>query len=360
MPHSSGGKLARIAFVVACLLAAGRARAEAPEPLFRVFQGGRWGFVDRAGKIVIPPRFEAADRFSDGLASVRVDRQLGYVDATGKLVLVTEHEPAGRLHRRFSQGLAAVKKGARIGFMDRAGKLVIPAVYLTAEDFSEGLALVCSEKGCGFVDPSGAYRGSPMWMGGTSFKNGYASVILAMGMTHRRTSLIGRSGALVPGEFEGNGNFSEDLAPVRVRGRWGYVDAAGNPAVRARFGEAGDFSEGLAAVTLWETGRCGYIDRTGKLVVDARFASCRPFSGGLARVDLSERPEDGEKVAFVDRAGKVAILGATARPPFLDAEDFVDGVAAVGVGGPVSGIEDGTAKLGYIDRTGRYVWPPGS
>ena len=66
-------------------------------------------------------------------------------DASGKIVLVPENEPAGRLHRRFSQGLAAVKKGARIGFMDRAGKLVIPAAYLTAEDFSEGLAAVTIE-----------------------------------------------------------------------------------------------------------------------------------------------------------------------------------------------------------------------
>ena len=26
--------------------------------------------------------------------------------------------------------------------------------------------------------------------------------------------------------------------------------------------------------------------------------------------------------------------------------------------GPLSGAEDGTARLGYVDRTGRYVWPP--
>ena len=40
---------------------------------------GKWGFIDKQGKWVIQPRFDAADIFSDGLAAVRIGD-----DKTGK------------------------------------------------------------------------------------------------------------------------------------------------------------------------------------------------------------------------------------------------------------------------------------
>lgn len=348
-----------VAHVLSVLCLAAVSAADGPGPLFPVVQGGRWGYVDRAGAVVIPPRFDAARRFSEGLASVRIGETLAYVDTRGETVLVPDLEPAGgTLHRPFSNGLAAVRRGQRIGFVDRAGRLAIPLEYLGAEDFSEGLALVCSEKGCGFVDPAGKLRGSRMWMGGTSFKNGHASVYLAMAMGRKRTTLVTSRGGVVPGEWEGSGGFSEGVAPVRFGGKWGYVDPAGRSVIPNRFADAGDFSEGLAPVTLVETDRCGYIDRAGRLRIAARFAACHGFSDGRARVDLADSPEQGERVAFVDRTGALVIVGARADPPFLDAADFTDGLAAVGVGGPIAEAENGAASLGYIDTAGRYVWPP--
>jgi hypothetical protein len=318
---------------------------------------GKWGYVDRAGKIVVPPRFDAAGRFSEGLAPVRAGKKLGYADATGAVVLVPDAEPAdGTLHRRFSSGRAMVKKGARYGFIDRTGKLVVPARWLTAQDFSEGRALVCDEKGCGFVDPAGKYALVPDAMGGTSFKNGMASIYLAMAMSHKRTAFIDAAGKVIPGQYEDSGNFSEGLAPVRFDYKWGYVDTSGKPVIRNVYEDAGEFSDGLAAVTL-DTGRCGYFDRTGKLVIPARFASCQRFSGGLARVDLAERPEaEGERVAFVDREGNVKIRGDGSQPPFRAASDFVDGLAAV-ADGPLDLAGEGDVKLGYVDGSGKFVWP---
>jgi hypothetical protein len=318
---------------------------------------GKWGYVDRTGKVIVSPRFEAAGRFSEGLAPVRANARLGYADATGAVVLVPDAEPAGgTLHRRFSGGRAAVRKGARYGFIDRTGKLAVAARWLTAEDFSEGRAFVCDEKGCGFVDPDGKFALVPDAMGGTSFRNGMATIYLAMAMSHKRTAFIDAGGTVVPGQYEDSGSFSEGLAPVRFRGKWGYVDRAGKPVIPNLYDDAGDFSEGLAAVTVEVTGRCGYLDRTGKLVVPARFASCRPFSGGLARVDLAEQPSDGERVAFVDREGNVKIGGDSSRPPFRAASDFADGLAAV-ADGPLDLAGEGEVKLGYVDGSGKYVWP---
>jgi hypothetical protein len=40
------------------------------EGLAAVQQGGKWGFVDHQGRLVIPARYDRVKRFSEGLAIV--------------------------------------------------------------------------------------------------------------------------------------------------------------------------------------------------------------------------------------------------------------------------------------------------
>jgi WG containing repeat len=60
--------------------------------------------------------------------------------------------------------------------------------------------------------------------------------------------------------------------------------------IHPRFGEADDFSEGLAAVRTKKTtvyGRgdtWGYIDKTGNYQIEAVYNEARSFRGGVARV----------------------------------------------------------------------------
>jgi WG containing repeat len=68
--------------------------------------GGKYGYIDRSGKMVIPPQFKEAGSFSEGLAIIRLnDKEWGYIDTSGKLVI--NGEEFG-LAREFSEGLAAV------------------------------------------------------------------------------------------------------------------------------------------------------------------------------------------------------------------------------------------------------------
>jgi len=53
----------------------------------RIRHNGRWGYVDRTGTTVIPPRFARAGRFRNGLARVQfVDGSTGYVRPDGTVV----------------------------------------------------------------------------------------------------------------------------------------------------------------------------------------------------------------------------------------------------------------------------------
>jgi hypothetical protein len=340
---------------LAALLAAPSATT-ATEPLFRVRVDGKWGYVDASGRVAIAPRFDRAEPFSEGLAAVQEGATFGYVDASGRLALVPAQAPAGTLHRRFSGGLAVVRAGSRYGYLDRSGKLAIPAAYTTAEDFSDGLALVCVDQGCGYVDRDGRGVIAPEYMGSAPAHEGWACASEAMSMGRQRVVLLRARGGRVPGTFEGCGAMSEGRIAVRTGGKWGYLDAGGRGAIAPRFEWAGDFHDGLAAAAD-ENGLCGYVDASGAFVLPPRWRACGPFSAGRARVDLATDALEAERVAFIDRAGRVVIEGARADPPFDSAEDFRDGLAAVAAGGEPALAGDGV-RLGYVDASGRWVWKP--
>jgi len=62
---------------------------------------------------------------------------------------------------------------------------------------------------------------------------------------------------------------SDKLLPVRVGGKFGYIDRDGKMAVNPQFDEASRFALGLAAVTVGS--KSGYIDESGKLVINPQF-----------------------------------------------------------------------------------------
>ena len=85
-------------------------------------QNGKVGFIDKAGKQIIPPRYDGAQPFSEGLAAVRIKGKYGYIDKTGKMVIPPQFEHAGP----FSEGLALINSnGNQCGYIDKSGKLVI-------------------------------------------------------------------------------------------------------------------------------------------------------------------------------------------------------------------------------------------
>jgi hypothetical protein len=336
--------------------------AASPDPAaaaptrFRILKDGRWGYIDASGKVAVPPRFARAADFSEGLAAVLDGKTFGYVDPTGKLALVPAYPPEKLLHRPFVSGRAVVTVGGRDGAIDRDGRLVIPARFLSIEDFSEGHALACDDEECGWIDASGRRALGPAGMGGTPMRGGVATGWMSMGMGRKRAFLFKLGAGGLPEEYEDTGSFSDGLLPVKVDGVWGYADGDGRPRVPLLFAWAGDFAEGLAPARK-DRLRCGYIDRTGAFAIPERFRECEPFAEGLARVELADRPG----VGFIDRTGKVVISGPDADPPFDTALDFADGLAAVGQGGlvPTAGPEVPTGpRIGWIDRTGRYVWKP--
>lgn len=89
----------------------------------------KYAYIDRTGKVVIPPRFDGAYAFSEGRAAVEIDGALGYIDRTGKLVVEPRYVSPQSSAVRFRRGRAMVgvkdDKGRLLrGYIDPDGKVV--------------------------------------------------------------------------------------------------------------------------------------------------------------------------------------------------------------------------------------------
>ncbi len=98
--------------------------------LFPVLQNGKYGYIDRTGRIAIEPQFDSAERSSDGLALVRVGGNHAYIDNAGRVVGKLDYEEFN-LAFRFSEGMAVVGKRAPgdfiqdiLGYIDKTGAYV--------------------------------------------------------------------------------------------------------------------------------------------------------------------------------------------------------------------------------------------
>ena len=82
--------------------------------LHPVVAGGRYGFIDGSGKIVIQPQFEQASGFSEGLAAVQMGGKWGYIDPRGRLAISPQFDLADPFS---DNGLAVVGLGGKLGYL---------------------------------------------------------------------------------------------------------------------------------------------------------------------------------------------------------------------------------------------------
>jgi hypothetical protein len=146
------------------------------EGLVSVEQNGKVGFIDKAGKQVIPPRYDNVQPFSEGLAAVRIKGKYGYIDRSGKMVIppqFTDAEP-------FSEGLALISFDSnQSSYIDKSGKIVINGEkFVIARGFSEGLAAAMGKnEKYGFIDKTGKFVIQPHFHRVGDFSEGLAAVM---------------------------------------------------------------------------------------------------------------------------------------------------------------------------------------
>src|SRR5579862_7350185 len=108
-------------------------------PLFQIIRAGKWGFMDRTGRVVIAPAFDDERDLFHGLAAVETDEgHWGYVNEKGKFVIPAHFDEV----RDFIEELAPVRIGRKWGYIDTSGRMAVEPRFQSGGEFYEGLAKV--------------------------------------------------------------------------------------------------------------------------------------------------------------------------------------------------------------------------
>jgi len=286
--------------------------------LFPVEIDEKFGFIDKNGKIVIPPKFDHVTDFSEGLAAfTKGDAEsglMGYIDVSGHVVI----KPKYQWGAPFNEGVAIARYKNKLILIDKTGKQLQEYEHDMAEQgFAEGVAakaLVFTERVgvfYGFIDKTGKVVIPPVYRHALNFSEGLASV-------------------------------EEDSSQRKKNRKKGFIDHNNKWVIPPQFKLAKSFSEGLSAVYS-ERGQCSYIDKTGKVVIPAKYKQCGNFSEGLAAVSTDSL------TGFINTKGEMIIA-----PQFIRATPFAGGWAEV----EQQTTDEFVVLRGYIDKSGKFVWGP--
>lgn len=81
-------------------------------------ENGKYGFVDKTGKVIVPATYDIAFDFSEGLGQVKLNDKCGFIDRTGKIIIPIEYDTC----YDFKEGLAPVKLNRKWGYVEKKEK----------------------------------------------------------------------------------------------------------------------------------------------------------------------------------------------------------------------------------------------
>ncbi len=201
-----------------------------------------------------------------------------------------------------------------------------------SSDVQKYMVRPCVDKGrVGFCYPDGAAAIPGRYDFALDFTEGLA--LVRLGNKRGYVDLAGNE-AIKPAKYERAGQFMGGFAPVKVDGKWGFIDRVGNLAIEPAYDDVLSFRDGLAPVRRGD--KWGYIDAKGTLVVPLRYDKVSGFADGAAIVGANRK------------YGLLGPGGVELTPLRYDTIDpFSEGLAAF--------LADG--KCGYLNLRGKEIIP---
>ena len=238
----------------------------------------RFGYINKKGEYVIPPKFIAANSFHEGLALVKEEKAYRFIGVTGNYAFQGSYDKANS----FSCGKAvcAYKKTEQDSsgwswhktntlIINKKGEILSGLGFLIVNDFHDNTATIIdlgqylmTSRGANFID----------------------STLNVMSKTY----------------IEETRYFSEGLAPFKINNQWGYCDMKMKIIIQPKYQNAFSFSCGLAQVK--QDGEWGYVNRNDTFIIKPQFDTCSQFINGLAYAKSSKNGFFIE--GYIDGTGK--------------------------------------------------------
>ncbi|HEY0029843.1 MAG TPA: WG repeat-containing protein [Bacteroidia bacterium] len=289
------------------------------------------GYVSPAGKLMIPGQFEHASGFSEGLAFVWTyanhrdaekttslgeeykyydivsNSITGIIDSTGTYIV--QPKLNFQMVRPFQDGIAYVRIDNEVRIINKKGEL-IPFTDPRYDKQYKQILRVAKNKETGKPSFANAYSTSVYqgFDGCEEFSGNFAAIKMA-----GKAGYINRAGELtiVP-QFQEGGPFKEGYATVatsypdnenRERKFYGLIDTLGNYVISPKYSFLGEVSEGLISFTTSDR-KMGYLNIAGDTVVAPLYTRAYSFSEGLAHVEING------KSGYINKKGAMVIAAA--------------------------------------------------
>lgn len=232
-----------------------------PAPV-RVLRKNKYGYVNKAGDLVVKAKYDYGSDFVEGMARVSKAGKYGFVNDMGKEIIPLIYQSASN----FNYGYAVVKSADNEAFfVNTKGEKMNDIIYNDAKAFSEGLAAVENEfYKYGFIDVEGNEVIPCEFATVSWFKEGLVAVSKKMDNGKTLFGYIDKEGKSVTQfEYEAANDFQEGVACVKKNGKFGLIDKFGGPITECEYDYISSFNnEGYALAKKggWDV----YLDRNGE------------------------------------------------------------------------------------------------
>jgi hypothetical protein len=275
-------------------------------------RAGLHGFIDKRGKVIVPPIYVATDQFKNGKTWViyREGLQYGlsYIDSTGSLLYKmpvhhfkndfrTEDASVDFVcNRNTKEDVIWWKKGTLFllnwnfsRYIEKEiqeSKGIYHFLYhgkygIIDKNFVLKIPVALDD-----IDPEYEFSGQGMERVKYGDKYGFVNV---------------HTGELVTGfEFSDTRKPTGGLFWVKKNNKWGCIDKTGKVRIDFLYDEATGFTaEGRSAVAI--NGKFGHIDKTGRVRTPLQYEFASYFNNGLSMIRIND------KYGFMDTTGTFVI-----------------------------------------------------
>lgn len=351
------------------------------EGLAAVQQNGKWGYIDKLGKLIIDCKFDKVRDYVCNRAEVYIDEKEGCIDSEGNIIVDIKYESLSfdesdstfivRLNDKEGvldyngnviipleyqetwnchEGLRAAKKDSLYGFIDEQGNVAIPFKFGEGGYFSEGMALVEYEGRKVYIDKFGRTVISDNEIytlaGSKGFCRGLAPVIKERKiidtpmsfesymqnidnivydeLSNLQMAFINKNGELVCDWINGDfSDFSNNYYRYTnvVTKQNGLVDLNLKWILKPKYNFIGVVQKDGLVYVESETNKAGIFDtHTRKFVLPCEYniSSMSKFKEGLIRVVIND------KVGYLNKSNELQI-----EPKYDKGSDFSEGFAVV-------------------------------
>jgi hypothetical protein len=269
--------------------------------LAKVKIGKKYRLMNEAGELIGKKAYGKIRDFKEGFAAVRIQALTGnhigktnlnwmFIDTTGEVVIDKEF----RQLKDFSEGRAAfTSQESKRGYINTKGEVIIEATYFRAEPFEDNRALVWdSYNRTGVIDTTGKVIIPVKYNRILDIEKGLALVrrnSWTYYFVHEDTKRH------TPNNFTNAKGFESNVAPVRIKDKWGIINEKGMQLLIPKYAKIESFKDGVANVSI--TNLLGVVDLNGRVIIEPEYEYVDYVGNGLFRI------EQGDQMGYLNMDG---------------------------------------------------------